>query len=242
MDWAKAIERYRQELLAIVEGLFVMIGLTETGGIERLSRPMHRAVLKLLRPAEAAVRRLIIVAAQGLKLKPRAARPFPAGLAKSGKSKGKRRGSFPLFDPRRRDNHGMLRRPGNPAGPRSEPRIRTFDYYPHLPWFLQPRSSAPPPPPQPEPRPKPAPDENVSAAALSRRLAAIREALKDLPRQARRYARWRAKVGAEQNPRHEPVLRRGPPPGLPAKPTHEVHTILKECHWLARTIAASDTS
>jgi hypothetical protein len=71
---------------------------------------------------------------------------------------------------------------------------------------------------------------------------AIREALKDLPRQARRYARLRAKLMAEPDAKREPVLRRGPPPGLPAKPKYEVHTILKECHWLARTIAASDTS
>ena len=71
---------------------------------------------------------------------------------------------------------------------------------------------------------------------------AIREALKDLPRQARRYAHWRAKTAAEQDPKREPVLRRGPPPGLSAKSNHEVHAILKECHWLARSVLRSDSS
>jgi len=59
MDWALAIERNRQPLLRIVAALFAMIGLTETGAVERLSRPVYRAVLGVLRPAEAAVRRLI---------------------------------------------------------------------------------------------------------------------------------------------------------------------------------------
>jgi hypothetical protein len=240
MDWAKAIECHRQPLLRIVEGLFVMIGWIEGSGIAWLSRSLHRAVLSHLRPAEAAVRRLIIVAAQGLKLKPRAARPFPAGLAKRGKGKTQKQPSFPLFDPRRRERVGVIRR--KPAGAWPEPRIRSFDYYPHLPWFLQPRSTAPPPPPQPEPKPTPAPDENISAAALCRRLVAIREALKNLPRQARRYARLRARLMAEPDAKREPVLRRGPPPGLPAKPKYEVHTILKECHWLARSLPALDSS
>src|SRR3954471_21955033 len=97
MDWAYAIERHRQPLLRIVEALFAMIGLADGGTLERLSRPLHRAVLAVLRPAESAVRRLIIVAAEGLVVKPSAARARPARLAISGKSKGRR--CLRLFDP-----------------------------------------------------------------------------------------------------------------------------------------------
>jgi hypothetical protein len=70
MDWAYAIERHRQPLLGIVATLYAMIGLTDDGRIERLSWPLYRAVLAVLRPAEAAVRRLIVVAARGLVVKP----------------------------------------------------------------------------------------------------------------------------------------------------------------------------
>ena len=63
MDWAFAIDRNREPLLCIVVGLFAMIGLAEGGAVERLSWPVYRAALRILRPAEAAVRRLIVVVA-----------------------------------------------------------------------------------------------------------------------------------------------------------------------------------
>ena len=56
MDWALAIERNRQPLLRIVTILCSMIGLGEGSFVARVSRPLHRAVLAVLRPAEAAVR------------------------------------------------------------------------------------------------------------------------------------------------------------------------------------------
>src|SRR5688500_12119699 len=106
MDWAFAIERHREPLLRIVAALFAMIGLTEAGQVERLSRPVYRAVLLVLRPAEAAVRRLVIVAARGMVVKSSPVRPAPVDLAISGKGQG--RVSFQLFDPRRRSDkaHG----------------------------------------------------------------------------------------------------------------------------------------
>src|SRR5262245_39021501 len=79
MNWDLAIERNREPLLRIVAALFTMIGLSEAGAIERLSRPVYRAVLLVLRPAEAAVRRLVIVAARGKVVKPSPMRPAPGG-------------------------------------------------------------------------------------------------------------------------------------------------------------------
>ena len=78
MDWALAIERNREPLLRIVAALFAMIGLGEGGAVLRLPQPLHRAALGVLRPAEAAVRRLIAVAARGMAVKPHPTRPVPA--------------------------------------------------------------------------------------------------------------------------------------------------------------------
>jgi hypothetical protein len=235
MDWAFAIERNREPLLRIVAALFAMIGLTETGAVERLSRPLYRAVLGVLRPAEAAVRRLIVVAARDIMVKPSPTRPASAGFAIS--SKGGGRVSFQLFDPRQPfDGNGRRH-----AGPKLEPRIRFIDvaFDPRIPLFRQ---------PQPAPL-APAPDEDdaveddtVNARPLCRRLAAIKLALEDLPRQARRFARWRARPIEARRPQRATPLRTGSPPGFRKRQTHEVDEILSECHWLARNLPTLDTS
>jgi hypothetical protein len=232
MDWAYAIERHRQPLLGIVATLYAMIGLTDGGRVERLSWRLYRAVLAVLRPAEAAVRRLIVVAARGLVAKPYISRPAPAGLVISGKGQG--RLCFRLFDPRVPQD-GIRRRRRRP-GP--EPRLRVLDvaFDPLIPLF---RRSAPA---LSAPEPQAQRDDTVGATPLCRRLAAIRRALSDLPREARRYARWRAKPVAARHPKIYSVLRPGPPPYLRRASTHEVHAILSECHWLARDALAGDTS
>jgi hypothetical protein len=233
MDWDRAIERNREPLLRIVAALFAMIGLSEAGQVERLSRPIYRAVLLVLRPAEAAVRRLIIVAARGLVVKPSPLRRAPVGLAISGTGQG--RVSFRLFDPRKRFNqaHGRPTR-----GPQPQPRIRCIGvgFDPRVPSFLVPQ-------PQPTPAaPAPNKDDTVNARPLCRRLAAIKGALDDLPRQALRLARWRARPMEARRPRLASPLRLGPPPGRRKRPTHEVHEILKECHWLARNVPVPNSS
>ena len=153
MELKIAIERQRQALIAIVAMLYAMIGLAEGSMIERIKRPMRKAALALLRPAEWAVRRLIVAAAQGLKVKARAKRPAPAGRF-AGLRKGQDRKSFQLFDPRVRYDFGALdgrrgsssaRRP-RPQGPAPMPRIRYFDFAPLSPLY---RRHEPPPPPAP---------------------------------------------------------------------------------------------
>ena len=64
MDWDAAIEKHREALKRVLAGLLVMAGFVG-GSPATLPRHLHRAVLNLLRPAEAAVRRLVIVAARG---------------------------------------------------------------------------------------------------------------------------------------------------------------------------------
>ena len=65
MDWNAAIEKNREALKRILAVLVAMAGLAD-GGAGTLLRHLHRAVLRLLRPAEAATRRLVIVAARGV--------------------------------------------------------------------------------------------------------------------------------------------------------------------------------
>ena len=69
-----------------------------------------------------------------------------------------------------------------------------------------------------------------------------KRALEDLPHQAWRLARWRARPVAERRPQLATPLRVGRPPGFRQRQSHEVDEILAECHWLARNIPALDTS
>ena len=65
MDWARAIERNSEALVGIVEALFTMLGLVGSATVSRIPQPLHNAVLRVLRPAESAMRRLIVIAARG---------------------------------------------------------------------------------------------------------------------------------------------------------------------------------
>ncbi|MFN0193853.1 MAG: hypothetical protein ACKVP5_18080, partial [Aestuariivirga sp.] len=79
MDWDLAMNRNRDALLRIVASLFAMLGLSEVSAIDRIPRELHTAILRILRPAEAAVRRLIVAAARGMVVKPTVSRPMPRG-------------------------------------------------------------------------------------------------------------------------------------------------------------------
>ena len=63
-----------QDALAIsriVAGLAALLGLTAGHAPGRIVPELRRIVLRLLRPAESAVRRLILILAQAIVLKPR---------------------------------------------------------------------------------------------------------------------------------------------------------------------------
>jgi hypothetical protein len=256
MDWDFAIERNRERLLGAVLALFALIGLVEGGMVERLSRPLYRKVLGQVRSAEAAVRRLIIVAARNIKVEPRPKRPVSKGLfrsrngtfqSKSGQSESKAKGerksrppSFPLCDPQKRSDAGQRRRRRRKyTGP--EPRIRVLDYDPRIPWFLR----GPDPTHAPAPavaKKNPVKDGMVSAKRLCRRLVAVMRALMNMEREAERYARFLAQPVEERRPKRERALRYGWPPGYRVKPIHEVDQILKDCHWLVGELPKPDTS
>ena len=120
MDWARAIERNSEALKGIIVDLFTMLGLAGTDTAARLPRSVHSAVLRVLRPTESAVRRLIVIAARGLvvKLKPAPSRPMPKPAGAIGKGVPSRP-SFQLFDQRKNFARRRRRR-------RNVPRIHVF--------------------------------------------------------------------------------------------------------------------
>src|SRR5688572_1079183 len=110
MDWNAAIEKNREALKRVLAILVAMAGLG--GGETTMPRHLHRAVLGLLRPAEAAARRLIIVTARGLVValppaRPRKSEPKQvrqrkashAGIPMLSENLPPRAPSLPLLDP-----------------------------------------------------------------------------------------------------------------------------------------------
>ena len=225
MDWARAIERNSEALKGIVAELFAMLGLAGEAPRLRIPQPLHRAVLRVLRPAESAVRRLIVIAARGLVVKVAPSRPKPVGPI--GKGGGSRPPSFQLFDPRKNFAELRLHRRKFMRNP---PRIHFFPY----------DTLSPARPPIADPVSPP--DGLVGAERLTRRLQALKLALEDLPRQARRLARWRVRRENTPSPKFTSPLRPGPPPGHRRKPVHQIDEVLAECHWLAWDALRSDTS
>ena len=288
MDWTSVVEWNAKRLQRILAALVAMTGLRSTpssplvgeeGSARRgeaetlagpgegcceergpatLSRRLHRAILRQLRPLESATRRLIIVAARDLPVpvlppsRPRKPEPdlkaAPAplrslGLAvvlssadiaraaaekraaeKRAAARANRAPVLPLVDPRKR--FGKRRRyvPAHAA-----PRIIFFDgSIPH---------KLPPPP---------GPHDLLDATRLALRLAGISRALADLPAQAQRYVRWKArsavrKVGRVVVPRSP--LRPGRAPGWRKRSKDEINEALADLQYFAREVLrAPDTS
>ena len=247
MDWNAAIEKNREALKRVLAMLVAMAGLDDRP--TTLPRHLHRAVLSLLRPAEAAVRRLIIVAARGIVVAlpptgPRKPRPtstilrngigtgivMPRGFRPMASlSRTARTLALPLFDPLPR--WGASPRPAASGFPRIS-----------IPGLTQ---------PFPVPR-APSPDDPIDATRLALRLGALASALDDLPGQARRFARWRARGADAGRSRRICPLRPGRPPGgrlsryNPDAPRRknirDVDEILAHAHALARYALSPDTS
>ena len=106
MDIPQAIDLNKTALARIIAGLFALLGLTGGAALARIPIKLHRAVARVLRPAESALRRLIVVLARitNVKAPPPRPRPPPAGIVRTGL--GKPRISFQLFDPRQRALQG----------------------------------------------------------------------------------------------------------------------------------------
>jgi hypothetical protein len=286
MDGTLAINNNLQALKRILAGLVGMAGLAigqspplrgrcpagqrgvgpeSATDIERPTLPRHLrlAILRLLRPAESAARRLIIAAARGLVVTlppPRARKPKP-----------------PTADPvLRRFGIAVTLSPSDVA--RAARANRTSSPHPEVPASGQPRRTLPlfdplrpfrsnarrTVPPHAAPRilfpgiaphrlpPPPSRDDPVDATRLNLRLAALAAALDDIEGQARRFARLQARRKQSRARRIWP-LRPGRPPGgrlarYDPSQTHprrvrEVDEILAHAHSLAlHALRPPDTS
>ncbi len=223
MDLVREIDASRTAAARIVAGLFAMLGLRDGAILGRIPRALHRVVLQALRPAESAVRRLIVVLARGIIVKASAPRAAPVGLVRA--ALAQQRLSFRLFDPR--PSLRLAPRSGK-AAPRPQPRISFFGDGEVRRISLT-----------AEPAPT---DDHVEAKRLARRLVAVQAALADLPRQAKRLARALARRSRSLRLKLQGPLRPGRPPGFRRRPSREVDHLLHHCEWLARETLAPNTS
>jgi hypothetical protein len=169
-----------------------------------------------------AMRRLIIIAARGLVVKVPPSRPMPKGTI-IGKGGGSRLPSFQLYDTRK--NFPELR----------QRRVKYAKHPPRI-HFFGPGSKVD------DLWPAPLSDGLINGERLSRRLQILKLALDDLPRQARRMARWRVRREAIKAPKFKSPLRPGPPPGRRKRHIHPIDEILADCHALAWDAMRTDTS
>jgi hypothetical protein len=223
MDWPLIIKRNRERLLAALAPLFAVLGFDPRRA--DLPRHLYRALLITLRPAESAVRRLIIIAARGLVAKLGAARAFPAGLGLKLRlaleKDAERIPAFCLIDPLKRFAPEDFEWAKQWEKVKILPRIS-------VPGFIDPVFAD---------RFTPMKDDPIDCAALRRRLRALKAALDDLPRHARRLARWKAKRELARQGMPKPgrlsPMRPGFAPGYHRRERQEVDVILGDCHYFA---------
>ncbi|GAB4362430.1 MAG: hypothetical protein Kow0026_26190 [Oricola sp.] len=228
MNWQLAIARNRDALLRIVAALFAIAGLDDREAAATLPRFVHNHVLRVLRPAESAVRRLVMIAARGLSVTVEAGPTGNAPASRGGASPAAAARPFPITDPLPDLSFRPFRR-----RPRGFPRISIIGVTEPCPipagWI-------------------PAPDDPLDASGIRRRLRVLKDTLDDLDRHAKRFARWKARRDLRfqrkdrRRGRYSP-LRPGRPPGHRKRPVHEVDDVLRECHSLAlHALRSPDTS
>ena len=239
MDWPLIIERNRERLLLAIAPLLAVLGFDQRRRDE-VPRHFHAFLITLLRPAESAVRRLIIIAAIGIVVKLRigASRAFPAGLAERLKKalEEERFPAFPLVDPLKRfasADFGWKQEWSEDWGKEQVvPRIS-------VPGLFDPVF--------PQAVPIPNRDDPIDTTSLLRRIRSLKSALDNLPRHAKRLARWKAKSELPRQPGvpHRPgrlsPFRPGLAPGKHLHEEREIDAILGDCHYFARK-AWADTS
>ncbi len=212
MDWQAAIERHGRTLRRVVAGLVAMVGAGTNPADDAaalaadrptLARLRHRALLRIVRPAEAAARRLVIALALAVQPPPQveaaggsqAALPPAPPLSHGCRTRQPRRptpaarragtrhaaGPHPLrplrlslTDPARRLR---VRR----VAERDLPRIA-------VPGVFEPL--------RPRSLPLPAPQDRLDATRLVLRIRALAKALDDMDGEALRFRRWRARNAA----------------------------------------------
>lgn len=235
MDWQRVIERNRVLLGRVIAMMFAIAGLEDRESVDTVSRGTRNYLMRLLRPAESALRRMIVIAARDLetpalpsrgeeRLSPHKHGKRPgkrANKAKEGDSMATTIPSFPIMDPRKRFDFNPPRRYAT-----TFPRITCIGL------------SEPTPIPE---RCFPMPDDPVDAARLCRRLQRLKHALANIDIHARRLARWKARRDAGRTKYLSP-MRPGYAPGRRKRGKHEVDEILRDLQSLALYSESPDSS
>lgn len=208
MDWQIAITRNREALITIIDVLMKTLGLVSGGALTTLPSFLYRKALFIIRPAEASVRRLIMMAAYDMELRSIKSRPsFTTGERPTSAfpNSANFAPSFNLIDP--------LKLFASQA-PDFSCFGQSIDDIHRL------KGNIP-----------------VASASLGRRLLALKHALDTIQKQARRLNRWyaiRDEALKQKRPHRLSPLRPGVPPGYHKRPTHPVEEILLDCHSLAQ--------
>jgi len=212
-------------LLRLIAAVFDSIGLGEGARPVTVTRAMRLKVLHTLRPAESALRRMIFALATELEcsgyVPPKGVKRAALDVAIEAGEGRVRVPAFRLIDPRK-----WFWWIGTKSRPRAKhmPRITVIGYD---------EDNRPAPT---VPQPAPSDDDPMDAEKLCNRLLALKHALDDLPKQAKRMLRLKAR-GQRLSP-----LRPGLPPGWRARGRDEIDEVLRECHKLAvRAKQAPDT-
>jgi hypothetical protein len=211
MDWQRAIIRNRDALTTIIVALIKSLGFSNGSALTTLPKFIYARALAIIRPAESAVRRLIMIAAHDLNFGDSLLNYSKAADSKAQWWKEFSKLSpttsippFCLIDTLKNFTDEALE---------FDALEFTFDGHHEL-----------------------ANATRISAASLGRRLLALKNALDNLPREAKRLARWYAArdLALRQNKPHRmSPMRPGSPVGLPRRKRNEVQEILRECHLLA---------
>ena len=220
MDYTPYITHNRAVLLRLIAVVFASIGLGEGVRPVSVTRLMRSQVLHTLRPAEAALRRLVFVLATELERSGYVSpawvkRAAPEGLIARGEAR-LRVPAFRLIDPRK-----WFWTNSTKSRPRAKhmPRITIIGYDDDD----RPEPIAP--------KAMPTDDDLMEAGTLCNRLLALKGALDDLPRQARRLVRIKARDPRAFVFKHP--MRPGLPPGYRRRGQDEIDEVLRDCHQIA---------
>jgi hypothetical protein len=233
LDYALAIRRNRDQLRTIVLALFTLAKMRVGGSVFFLPRSTFSMIMLILRPAESCVRRLIMIAALGLK---------PVASAGSGADIARLADLPPRGGDVRQDRGG---REAHKAFKLFDP-LKSFD--PEDFWDVQPTwesgfgletghgyAST-----------LASEDKPLDATHIGQRLNALIRALDNLSHQAHRLMRWQQKRDAALKANHPTrisPMRPGLPPGWRERKVHEIDEVLRECHGLAHDrLSEPDTS
>ena len=222
MEWSQYIDRSQQTLLRLIAVVFSMVGLADGVRPATLPRALRATVFHTLRPAESGLRRLIYTLAlemerEGYVLPEWVKRAFPNVVISSGNG-AERVPAFRLIDPRK--YFAEVSTSKRPRYTKGCPNIRFFD---DDDWDC---GAAPRVPSMP------LPDDLMDATQICNRLLALRAGLEDIPKQAKRMLRLKARD--QRRFIFKAPMRPGLPPGWRENGQGEIDEVLRECHRLAK--------